>query len=245
MKKWYIILGFALAMASCSTTNIFENYNENGRSDIDSLVMYTDTFEMRLSVNDKINVSVDLHPDLSIGSIFGVYNSDEVYGKWVMIDVDGMAILPKIGKVKLAGLTPREAEDYIAEKLSAHINDPIVVVKVLNWEVSVLGEVISPGNYKVEKMNNSILQYISQAGGFDAYANKKEILLLRNQGEDLKVYKIDITDYYTYNLAQINILPGDVINVPSTRGKKLDQRSSTLLPYASFISALAIIFTLL
>lgn len=245
MKNYIFIVLVALAFFSCRTTNVFQNVETVNASSLDSLIRYSDTCEYRLQINDKINLSVDQHPDLSIGSIFEVYNSDEVYGKWVIIDVDGKATLPKLGKIVLAGLTIREAEVKIADLLSTYIKNPVVVVKALNWEVSVLGEVIIPGNYKIEKMNNSVLSYISKAGGFDAYAKKNAIQLIRNEADGLKVYPLDLTDYDSYRYAQINLLPGDVIYVPSARGKKLDQRSSTLLPFASFISALAIIVTLL
>ena len=230
---------------SCQTTNVFQNFDNSSRSDLDSLAMFVDNYEHKLAVNDKISVSVDQHPDLSIGSIFEVYNSDAVYGKWVLIDVNGEATLPKIGKIVLAGLNVREAELLIAEKLTEYIKNPVVVVKALNWEVSVLGEVIIPGNYNMEKMNNSVLEYISKAGGFDTYASKKEVKLIRNAGGEMNVFVLDLTDYYAYQKHQVNLLPGDVIYIPTSRGKKLDQRSSTLLPFASFISALAIIVTLL
>ena len=224
---------------------MFQNVNYTSSTSLDSLPHFNDSEEYHIRVNDKISLSVDQHPDLSIGSIFEVYNSDEVYGKWVLIDVEGKATLPKLGKVKLAGLTIREAELKVAQLLGDFIKNPVVVIKVLNWEVSVLGEVITPGNYNIEKMNNSILEYISKAGGFDAYAQKEKIQLIRNESEGLKVYVLDLTDYKSYRYHQVNLKPGDVIYVPSARGKKLDQRSSTLLPFASFISALAIIVTLL
>jgi len=214
-------------------------------SEIDSLPKVYQQFEYKLNVNDKISVSVDQHPDLSIGSIFEVYNSDAVYGKWVLIDMNGEAILPKIGKVKLAGLSTREAELLITNRLSEYIVTPIVVVKVHNWEVSVVGEVISPGAYTIEKMNNSVIEYITKAGGLDAYANKKNIKLIRNNGQQPQVITIDFTDYSDLTATQLNLMPGDIIYIPTTRGKKLDQRSSTLLPFASFISALAIVITLL
>ncbi len=245
MKRLIDIFLALLLFSSCSTTNVFQNVDSDQGSGLDTLTLFTDTFEYRLAVNDKISLSVDQHEDLSIGSIFSIYNSDEVYGKWVLIDINGEAVFPKIGKIKLAGLTLREAEDSIAALLTTYVKNPIVVVKALNWEVSVLGEVIAPGSYNIEKMNNSVLQYIAKAGGFDAYANKKKIQLVRNYDGVLKVYELDLTDYYSYSAHQINLMPGDVIHVPSTRGKKLDQRSSTLLPFASFISALAIILTFL
>ncbi|MDA3854376.1 MAG: polysaccharide export protein, partial [Bacteroidales bacterium] len=238
MTKWYYIVVLCCVAWSCKTTNVFENYRNETALELDSLIMFQDTVEYKLAINDKISISVDEHPDLSIGSIFGVYNSDEVYGKWVLIDVNGEATLPKIGKIPLAGLSLREAEVRIAELLLEYIKNPIVVVNVMNWQVSVLGEVIIPGNYSIEKMNNSLLDYISKAGGFDAYAKKADVRLIRGLGPDMKVYIIDMTDFYTYHKHQVNLQPGDVIYVPSSNGKKLDERASTLLPYASFISAL-------
>lgn len=247
MSKIYILLIpiVFLLFASCKTTNLFETSHTPNAISIDSLPVISDNLEHKLKPNDKISVSVSDHDDLSIGSIFGPYNSDDVYGKWVLIDTEGEATLPKVGKIKLAGLTLREAELKTASIYGEFIVNPIVVITVHNWEVTLLGEVIIPGVYSIEKMNNTMIEYIGKAGGFDAYANMKEVQLIRKNGRDLEQYIFDLTNLDGYTQLQVNLHPDDVIYIPSTRGKKLDQRVSTLLPFASFISALAIIATLI
>lgn len=232
-----------LLFASCKTTNLFETSRTPNTIGVDSLPVVSDNLEHKLKSNDKISVSVSGHDDLSIGSIFGPYNSDDVYGKWVLIDIEGSATLPKVGKVKLAGLTVHEAELKIATIYGERIVNPIVVITVHNWEVTLLGEVIIPGVYSIEKMNNTMIEFIGKAGGFDAYANMKEVKLIRKNGSDLEQYVFDLTNLDEYTKLQVNLYPDDVIYIPSTKGKKLDQRASTLLPFASFISALAIVAT--
>lgn len=233
-----------LFTSSCRTMNFFENTPEAYLGDITELVKVSDTYEHKLKASDKINLSVSGHEDLSIGSIFNVYNSNHVYGKWVLIDVDGYATIPEIGKVKLAGLTLREAELKIAKLYESYIVDPIVVVQAHNWEITVIGEVIKPGVFQMEKMNNTMLEYISKAGGFDSYADITNIKLMRQEQDTLRQYNFDLTDLKEYSNSQANLYPGDVIIISSTSGKKLDRRIATLIPYASFFSALAILFTI-
>lgn len=233
-----------LIASSCRTMNLFEESPDVYVGDLDSLVKVTDKYEHKLRASDKINLSVSGHEDLSIGSIFNVYNSNHVYGKWVLIDVDGYVTIPEIGKIKLAGLTLREAEIKIAKLYETYIVDPIVVVQALNWEVTVIGEVIKPGVFHMEKMNNTILEYISKAGGFDSYADMTNIKLMRQEDNVLKQYNFDLTNLQQYSKAQANLFPGDIIIISTTRGKKLDRRVTTLIPYASFFSALAILFTI-
>lgn len=223
-------------LSSCAYQNIFttEDY-----ADSTELMRKDTTYQHIIDSDDKLSVSVWNHKNLSIGSIFGVHNSNEVYGHWILVDSDGNALLPKLGKVPLKGLTTSEASDTLSLLYSGIIVDPIIVVKVQNRAVSVLGEVRAPGKYILEKEQNTLTEIIALAQGFDFYAEKKQIELIRKN----KCYKIDYTVLQN-NDYQIIVESGDVVNVPTRRGKVVDKRSPTLIAFASAITAIAVLISL-
>ena len=239
MKTIYILcflVGTAL-FSSCSYQNIFSTNEYNS---LDELLTVDSTYEHRINVDDKLSVSLWNHDNMSIGSVFGIYNSNEVYGKWILVDTDGNAMMPKIGKVNLVGLTVTEAADTLAVLYAEILVNPILVVKVLNREVTVLGEVRTPGKYILEKESNTLTELIGSAQGFEFYADKENILLLRNN----KSYHIDFTKL-EYNNYQVLVQAGDVISVPSRNGKMVDKRAPTLIAFASAITAIAVLVSLI
>jgi polysaccharide export outer membrane protein len=232
-----IIVAIAFLLSSCSYQNIFETKQQNS---ITELLTADTTYEHIITVDDKISVSVWNHDNMSIGSLFGIYSSNQVYGKWVMVDAAGYIMVPKIGKVRLGGLTCLEAADTLTSIYSEILVDPNLVVKVLNREVTVLGEVRSPGKYILEKEGNTLTEILGNTQGFDFYADKKKIQLIRNN----RSYQIDFTKLINNN-HQILVQAGDVINVPSRKGKLIDKKAPTIIPFASALTALAVIVSII
>ncbi len=245
MKSYKLISILILAitlLASCGTQNMFtmqENKTDNS-------LLYsnaTDGFVYRLKPDDKLSISIWNHDDLSMGSIFGIYNSNEVYGKWQIINHEGLLNLPKIGTVKLSGLTIQQAEIYLQELYAEHIVDPIIVIKVLNLQVTVLGEVKHPDNHLLDEDYNSLTDVLGMAGGLDFYADMSQIKLIRESSDSTNSYIIDLTSMDKYDQSNIRILPGDIIYVPVRRSKNMEKRSSTIVAFAGLISAIAIVYS--
>lgn len=243
MKNFMYIISlffYALLFTSCETQKMFESANYEQMPEYNP-------YQHIIKTDDKVTVSVWNHEDLSIGSVYGIYNSNEVYGKWVLVDKNGMVKLPEIGSVKLGGLTLDGAKDTLANIYSKIVKDPVVEIKILNLEVTILGEVRTPGNYLIEKNNNNLIELIGRAGGMEFYADKEQIKIIRgdiNKG-DVKEYLIDLTDMSAVSSGQLNIYPGDVVYVPSKNGKALDKKAPTLIPFASAASALAVLVAIL
>lgn len=232
----------AISISSCTTQNLFEGQLKSNKK-TNATLFTASPSEYKIRKSDKLSMSIWGHDDVSIGSLFGVYNSNEVYGKWVFVDAEGNVMLPKLGKTHLFGMSLREAGSFLSEKYAAYLVDPIIVVKVLNKEVSVLGDVIKQGRFPLEKEFISLVDILAVAGGFDSYANKKEIKIIRGGIENPIEYVVDLTSMPNYQLSNIAILPDDVIYVPSRKGKMFDRRSTSILPITSVLSTIAIIIS--
>lgn len=230
-----MLMSVAVFGTSCTGSRVLRPYR--AALPVDSLMAQPQAPYL-IQNDDKISVSIWQHDDLSVGSVFGIYNSSEGYGKWVMVQPDGTIVLPKLGPLSVAGLTPAQASVLVRERLSATIVDPLVVVKVLNREVTVLGEVRTPGNYLLDQEQNTLSEIVGRAQGFTDYANDRHIILIR--GEQL--YRINLRTMPAGFRNRLYVQAGDLIEVPAQGGKRLDKKAPTLIPFASAMTALAIVF---
>jgi polysaccharide biosynthesis/export protein len=159
-----------------------------------------------------------------------------------MVDAKGNIEIPKIGTVHVEKMTIIQLKDTIEEKFAEWIKNPVVDIKILNREITVLGEVRDPQVIPVDKEKNTLMEMISRCKGFETYANIKSIKVMRQVGEDVHVANIDLTENGDYLKKNINLYPGDVVVIPSKKNKEFDRRVSIIIPFATAITAAAILF---
>jgi polysaccharide export outer membrane protein len=244
MKRFLTLVFFtALGLSSCKTTNLFVDKEAgNTVADLDSIFLPEGNYEYHIRKDDKITISIWGQDDLSVGSTYGIYNSNEVYGKWLMVDAEGNIAIPKIGTVHVEKMTIIQLKDTIEERFAEWIKNPVVDIKILNREITVLGEVRDPQVIPVDKEKNTLMEMISRCKGFETYANVKSIKVMRQVGEDVHVANIDLTENGDYFKKNINLYPGDVVVIPSKKNKEFDRRVSIIIPFATAITAAAILF---
>lgn len=241
MKNVIIIFGLLLLLTSCKTQNLLVSKTPNENVETFN---YDPNYQYKIRKDDKISISVSGEDNLSVGSVYGIYNSNEVYGKWLLVDANGNIEIPKIGTTTVVGKTIPELKEFLRSKLKQWIIAPVVDVKVLNKEITILGEVRNPNTIQVDKDYNNLLEMISKTGGFEFYANLKAIKILRQENENVRVTNIDLTK--ETNILQQNILlhPGDIVIVPSKKNKEFDKRIATIIPFTTTVSAAAILIGL-
>jgi polysaccharide export outer membrane protein len=234
-------------LASCKTQNIFMESKKDRKAahtELDRAFFFNPEYQYIIRKDDKINISVWGQEDLSVGSIYGIYNSNEVYGKWLMVDANGSIEIPKIGTTKVEGKSVIQLKDTLKTIFQEWIIRPIVDVKVLNKEITILGEVKNPGIIHVDKDRNTLLELIARAGGFEFYANIKYVKVLRQEGEHVRVANVDLTQAADYLKKNLQLYPGDMVIVPSKSYKEFDKRISIIIPFTTTITASAIILGL-
>ncbi|MBB1194039.1 hypothetical protein DNC80_10230 [Flavobacterium sp. SOK18b] len=241
MKTILKFLLIIILFASCKSQNIYESKVETHDN---STFKYDANYQYRIRKDDKISISVWGEDNLSVGSTYGIYNSNEVYGKWLMVDAYGNIEVPKIGTKNVLNKTVPELKEELKTDLKKWLVNPVLDIKVLNKEITILGEVKSPNSIKIDTDNVTLLQVISKAGGFDSYANIKSVKVLRQEGENVHVTNLDLTTDATILTTNIMLHPGDVVIVPSKKNKEFDKRISVIIPFTTAISAAAIIIGL-
>lgn len=142
--------------------------------------------------------------------------------KTVIVRPDGMISLPLIGDTQAAGLTPNQLRDSIVEKLKEYQQTVVVsvIVQGINsFRVFILGEVMRPGIY-ILKTRTTLVQAIALAGGFNQFASKNKIVIIREKsnestpGEKISVNFDDIVNAKSKSDKNVILRPGDTIFVP-------------------------------
>ena len=118
-----------------------------------------------------------------------VWKNEELSQKAVVVRPDGKISMPLIGEVQANGLTANQLSAQIASRLKDFKDNPVVTVSVKevnSYYVYVLGEVVKPGKYQLKSLT-TVLQAVAIAGGFNVYAAKNRLQVIRQvSGDDTK-----------------------------------------------------------
>jgi polysaccharide biosynthesis/export protein len=237
---FFVMLMWAFALTSCNKQVLFTATKPlPANSGIAADKNEESKLEKVLAPDDKIMISIWDHDELSVGSLQGTYSLAEEFGKWVMIDVNGEVRLPQIGTVKLQGLTVKEAVETLEKAYAKYIQMPVINIRVLNNQVTMLGEVKSPGIYIFSSDHVRLADLVGKAQGFTDYAKTKKIKVIRDNNS----MTVDLTNATSVSAKEFTIYPGDVIYVPPTGGKAWERFSTKLIPVASLITAIALVYS--
>ncbi len=148
-----------------------------------------------------------------------VFQSEELSTK-EQVGENGVILMPLIGAIEVAGLTPQEAEQVIARKLGEdYLQNPqvdIFVADAASKKVTVIGAVKTPGVFPL-KGRATLLEAVAQAQGVTPVANKKEVIIFRTvDNQQGNAYVVNLLDVQSGKLADPVLLGNDKIMVPES-----------------------------
>lgn len=235
---------FICSLSACTPQWLFQP-KELGYTGPETILV--EPYEHILQPSDKIILSVWGHDELGVGSAFSVFSSTLEQGKYIAIDARGEITLPLIGEVKISELSAREADLYLTSLFSKYLKDPIVYLRILSLEVTVIGEINTPANYQLDKEPFSLLELVGEAGGFTEYADPSKVRILRTHPDgSLEEMFFDLTDRDVLFLQDLSLRSRDVIYVPERRAKQFEQTvSGKIVPIVGAIGSIALILSII
>lgn len=138
---------------------------------------------------------------------------------YYQVNDSGQLNIPFIKDIHIGGLTLSEAKALIEKELSGYLDNPSVIIKFVNTQVTVLGEVNHPGTFPYFKEPINIFQAIGLAGDISQYGNKEEVIIQREENNLITYNTIDLTDKNVAESYFYYLKPGDVIIVPSIKAR--------------------------
>lgn len=162
-----------------------------------------------------------------------------------LVDRDGNINFPVVGKVHAAGLTRQELAQSLQEKIVQYVENPLVNVQLLNFKITLMGDVSRPGSYVVKNDRVSILDAIGMAGDLQLSANRKNILVIRDNNGVKETHRMDITNPAIFASPYFYLKQNDIVYVEPIKNKQRartsSDRSFTMSLVTSLISSISII----
>lgn len=138
-----------------------------------------------------------------------------------LVDNNGCIDFPVLGMVKVMGLTNRECEALLRQKLQPYLKEvPNVTVRTSNYKFSVLGEVGKPGTYTTDAEKVTVFEALAQAGDMTLFSIRNDVQLLREDSLGVRrVYHLDLTQADVAQSPYFYLQQNDVVYVKPTRAK--------------------------
>lgn len=209
---------------------------------VDYRVKPGDILHIRILTMEEENYSIFNNDDFeraSYGS--GHRNNISVYINGYSISKDGNINMPVIGNVQVDGKTIDEITKYIQEKVDKYLIDATVVVKLVNFNVTVLGEVRRPGNYYIYDNQLTIIDALGLAGDMTNFGERK-VNIVRHTPEGAEFAVLDMTDRRSFSSEYFYLQSNDIVYVESTKAKRFGFEE---FPFAVLFSAITTTILLL
>lgn len=186
-----------------------------------------------LTLDEKINGVFDNITGSQSAS--GSMGEQNLYLTSYMVNDSGFISFPVIGKIKAEGFTVAEVEKEMYTSVNEIIKEASVVVKLVQFNVSILGEVKSPGKFPVYKDKINIFEALALSGDLTTFSNRKKVHIIRNENNYNKVYTINLLDINLLSSPLYYLQPNDVVYVEPLENKQYAFES---FPYTLIFSTI-------
>lgn len=198
------------------------------------------------SMNPEVNTLFNPESNMEVGGSglgFQKYTSPSgayLYG--FEIDNEGNVKLPMLGKIQLLGTPISQVEAIVQKRADEFLNDAIVKVKLLNYKMTVMGEVRNPGTYYNYNNSITVIEAISLANGNTDFASIKNVMVIRKFPEGNKAFMLDLSSKRIYLSEAFYLQPNDYVIVQPDKYKNFQLNSQA---YSLVFSSLSILLAVL
>lgn len=169
-----------------------------------------------------------------------------------LVNNEGYIDFPALGRLKVGGLTKNEAEDMIREKLASYLSEvPIVTVRMVNYKISVMGEVARPGTFTVSNEKVNVLEALAMAGDLTIWGIRDDVKLIReNSVGKREIISLNLNDASLITGPYYYLQQNDILYVTpnETKAKNSDVGQSTSLWFSAtsiLVSVVSLLYNIL
>jgi polysaccharide export outer membrane protein len=234
----------AMLFASCGTT---ENIAYIHDAERDNATAITGKFTKGIQANDLLSIYVESETPAAtvpfnqetnkIAMSDGVVmnpSSSAVSG--YLVSNEGDIMFPVLGRVHVLGMTHTELADELQRRLvsEGHILDARVTVRLMNFTVSVLGDVVRPGVIQASGERLTILEALSMVGDLTIFGQRNNVTVIREEDGMRTIGEIDLTSKDIFESPYYYLHQNDVVYVePNMKKKKTADRDPMIMTYIS------------
>jgi len=248
---WFALIG-SLLFSSCRPQRAVYNYLE----EIKDTSFKKNVFiaEPIIQKNDLLSIQVySASLDPTVDVLYNTMSAANMGGQNMqfsgyLVDIKGNIEVPRIGTIPVEGLKKSELEEIIKARLKDVLTKPNVIVRFLNFRITVLGEVRSPGILSIPTERLTIMEAVGMAGGITEFGKIKEVKILRENNGVRQLGTLDLTSQNIFESPYYQLQQNDVVLVDQTRYKlrQAEQgRISQQIGFAlSIITSIALLYNI-
>ena len=154
------------------------------------------------------------------------------------VDENGNINFPFVGNINVISLTTAQAAEKIQKALNDYVSQTSVVVKYIDNQITVMGEVMRQGVYPFTQDKLNIYEALGFGGGLTRYGDRKKVIVVRNEGDKIMHYRLNLSDSKIANKDRYYILPNDVIIVEPLNAVSSSYQNITYTTILSSITTL-------
>lgn len=194
-------------------------------------------------MNEVYNPSVSGTGRTAVNNVYNELPGQYIFG--YLVDNSGDITLPLIGKVNVAGLTFVQCEAAIGAKAKEFLKDFTVKIRLLNFRITVMGEVAKPGVYYSYNPVFTVMDAISTANGITNYADLKKVLVLRPSAQGNQSFYLDLSRKESLLSPAYFMQPNDLVFVEPAKYKNVQLRTPVISIVLSSIAAALLLVNIL
>ena len=222
MKKLTPIFLLAFFIFSCATKKEILYFQDAESLNSKETAQY---FEPEITANDILHISVSaLNEEVlkPYKRTIGINeNNIDQQLQGYLVGSDGSIQYPGLGKVAVAGKTRKDVITQLTTELSKYVKDIVVDVRIINFKVTVLGEVANPGVFTIQDERVTIPQAIGLAGDFTSDGKRENVIIIREVDGSQQVTRVDFTKTELFSSPYFFLKQNDIVYVePTLKGVK-------------------------
>lgn len=255
--KYFLFVGLFVVMCACKAPKDVVYFQGIDDLTSEQLKEMSQTYTTKIGNDDLLSINVTAWDPAAVTPfnppVFAysavpqgeqpITSSENLYT--YLVDKEGNINFPILGKVHAAGLTRQELAKNMEEMISKYVENPLVNVQLLNFKITMMGDVSRPGAYTIKNDRISILDAIGMAGDLQLTANRKNLLVIRDNNGVKETYRMDITDPGIFASPCFYLKQNDIVYVEpikiKQRSRTSSDRSFTMSLLTSVISSVSII----
>lgn len=239
---YYLLIATSILFASCVSQNKIKMLQEKTAKKPTEQFDNSKNTTYRVQSGDHLYIkiySVDPKTSKFFQTDFpNLMNPTYLYLNSYVVDEFGYINFSFIDKMYVKGMTVVEVKDLIQKTLNEYFKESTVVVKLVNYEVTVLGEVNNPGTFTILKEQATIFQALGLAGGVKEFANIKNVKLVRQNQAGSSMYFLDLTNNKILSSPYYYLMPNDMIYIEPRNSKSA---AYSTFPYSTLVATLSMI----
>ncbi len=202
-------------------------------------------YQLKIGCDDLLSIAVSSR-DTILAMPF-----NRTAGRGFLVSSSGNIEYPMFGQIKAAGKTTAMLADSIKTKIieGGYIKDPSVSVRLMNFKVSVMGEVNKPGVFPVNTERVTVMEALGMAGDMSIYGRRDKVLVIREEEGQRDLHYLDFNSTGIFNSPYYYLRQNDVVyvepNKPRTGDASYSSRLPVLLTAASVLTSLASLIILI